>query len=53
MKHNEEPKAMLFEYMANTCKQRYNWIKTDSPTTAEILEVYPRLLDPGIVSCMF
>ncbi|XP_033626202.1 uncharacterized protein LOC117305821 isoform X1 [Asterias rubens] len=49
MKHNEEPKAMLFEYMANTCKQRYNWIKTDSPTTAEILEVYPRLLDPGIV----
>lgn len=51
MKYNDTPKVKVQEMMAETCKPRYSWIRSDrAPTTAEILARYPRLLDPGIVS---
>ncbi|XP_054757235.1 uncharacterized protein LOC129263337 isoform X2 [Lytechinus pictus] len=50
MKYNDTPKVKVQEMMAETCKPRYSWIRSDrAPTTAEILARYPRLLDPGIV----
>ncbi|XP_063956298.1 uncharacterized protein LOC129262124 [Lytechinus pictus] len=50
MKQNREPKAKVEEYMRTTCKHRYDWIRAENPPTiAEVLDRYPRLLDPGII----
>ena len=50
LKHNNGPQSVVSEKMRKTARMRHHWIKEDSPDTTQILEKYPRLLDPGMVN---
>ena len=49
--HNDAPQSMVLEKMKKTAHARYKWLRQlPRPSTAEIFEKYPRLLDSGVVS---
>ncbi|XP_033624674.1 uncharacterized protein LOC117288083 [Asterias rubens] len=48
--HNDAPQSMVLEKMKKTAHARYKWLRQlPRPSTAEIFEKYPRLLDSGVV----
>ena len=50
LQHNFSPAEKVEEYMLKTAHARYIWIRKDErPSVADILNKYPRLLDPGMV----
>ena len=50
MKHNTSPDNVIAQKMRKTAVRRYEWIRGDQrPSTSDILQKYPRLLDAGMV----
>lgn len=52
LKHNLEPSAKVEEYMRKTASQRAKFIRQEQKSVGTILERYPRLLSPGMVSTL-
>lgn len=50
LRHNCEPLSTVSDYMKKTCTSRARCIRDDGKSVAEILDCYPRLLSPGMVS---
>ncbi|XP_041485412.1 uncharacterized protein LOC121431777 [Lytechinus variegatus] len=50
MKHNSSPENVIAQKMRRTAVRRYEWIRGNPrPSTADILQKYPRLLDAGMI----
>ena len=52
LQHNISPTEKVNEYMLKTAHSRYTWIREggiERPNVGDILQKYPRLLEPGMV----
>ncbi|XP_072021532.1 uncharacterized protein [Amphiura filiformis] len=48
LKHNNGTANVVLEKMRRTAYRSQQWIKGDGPGPSEIVDKYPRILDPGV-----